>query len=1181
MCRELTWLLWCVCILCLPSFAPAQELALSHATTQGVNPQNSTENTISLKKLLSDISTQYSVNFNYDADIVQNVFVSKTDKLNFTGNFDKSLDALLEPLGLKFKKIEKNIYIIFPARRHAKEADIQQLPPNSGTANSSVIQLTSLQLIPTAITISGKVTSQENGEALPGVNVLVKGTSVGAVTNVDGQYSITAPDGNGTLVFSYIGYTSEEVAINNRSTIDIALVADIKALSEIVVTALGIKKETKKLGYAVASVTPEQINVNRTPNFMNALQGKMAGVNISSLGTGPAGTSKIRIRGQSSFSGQNSPLIVVNGVPISNPNQGYNPNSSDNNNSAGGITSRSDGGDGLSSINPDDIESMTVLKGGPAAALYGSRAKDGVIMITTKSRGSQQGIGVEYNTNFTTDTPLDFTDFQYEYGQGEGGVRPTAANPTSGVWSFGERFQPGMTQILFDGVEVPYEPVKDRIKKFYRVGNTWTNTVTLSSGGEKGGFSLSLSNLDTKSIMPNSNFNRKTINLGFTQNVLSKLTISGNVNYSNEYNKNPPSIADQDLSTPTTIFTLANSMPLDLLERYRKDANGDEYVYSRFRNRTNPYFAAYDRFENIRRDRVFGNITARYNFTDWLYLQGRIGQDFFARDQEYNIPTGMASLGVAPAGFVNGQYAQQARRFREINTDFLLGASRMFGRFGIDATFGGNQMYQRSDQNSVGITNFVVRGLYTAANGQQKNPFYDLSEKQINSLYGAAEFSYNDVLFVNLTARNDWFSTLSPANRSILYPSVTGSFVFSQAFAGLPDWLSFGKIRAGYAEVGSDLDVGPYSNALFYNINANLFPNTAGLAALPLGNINTETVPNPALKPMRVAEKEVGLDIRLFDNRIGLDVSYYDKLTTDQIVQVQVSDASGYLRRLINVGESKNSGLEMLLSVTPVKTGSFQWDFSFNGSYNTTKILRLGPNPGDTVITVGRGIFEGELRQVVGKPIGQLYAYGYKTLDGQRVFDATTGRPIRTDNQVAFGSAIPKWVGGFTNTFNYKGLSLSFLIDFKLGHKMISSTNFNAWRHGLHKGTLPGREQNSVVGVGVNPNGEVNTTGTTTAQVYYETVRSANLLGEFVYNAGFWKLRQVTLGYDFTKLLPQNFFVKGVRLNAVANNVAILKKWVPNIDPESFGFSSDNLIGLEHSGLPTTRSVGFNLNVKF
>jgi outer membrane receptor protein involved in Fe transport len=621
-------------------------------------------------------------------------------------------------------------------------------------------------------------------------------------------------------------------------------------------------------------------------------------------------------------------------------------------------------------------------------------------------------------------------------------------------------------------------------------------------------------------------------------------------------------------------------MPLDLLEAKRLDANGDEFVYSRFRNRTNPYFAAYNRFENIRRDRVFGNITARYNFTDWLYLQGRIGQDFFARDQDYNIPTGMASLGAAPAGFVPGFYAQQARRFRETNYDFLLGASRNFGRFGIDATFGGNRMYQRSDVNSAAVQNFIIRGLYTVRNGGQITPFYDLSEKQVNSLYGATEFSYNDVLFVNLTARNDWFSTLSPANRSILYPSVTASFVFSQAFAGLPDWLSFGKIRAGYAEVGSDLDVAPYSNNLFYDVNQLPFPGANG-SDQRLGNINTATVPNLALKPMRVSEKEVGLDIKLFDNRIGLDVAYYDKLTTDQIVGVQVSDASGYTNRLINVGESKNSGIEMLLSLTPVKTSSFQWDFTFNGSYNTSEILKLGPNPGDREISVGRGLFEGELRQVVGKPIGQLYAYDYRRdAQGRQVFDGTSGRPLRTLNPMAVGTAIPKWVGGFTNTFNYKGISLSFLIDFKLGHKMISATNFNAWRHGLHKGTLAGRAEGYVIGDGVNPNGEVNAIQTP-VQTFYETVRSANLLGQFVYNAGFWKLRQITLGYDFTKLLPQNFFVKGVRLNAVANNVAILKKWVPNIDPESFGFSSDNVNGLEATGLPTTRSVGFNLNVKF
>jgi TonB-dependent SusC/RagA subfamily outer membrane receptor len=543
---------------CLSSAVWAQDLALNENPPQEEKTGKRSEQSQPLKKVLAELETQYKVNFNYDSDILHNLYVEKNSN-NTSQNIDRVLEELLNPVGLKFKRVERKIYIILPV--HNNEKNIRKISNEGinqqGALNqSSLLKLSAISQ-PVAITITGKVTDKEKGEALPGVNVLVKGTVTGTITDMNGAYSITAPDPNGTLVFSYIGYTTEEVPITNRSVIDVSLLPNIQALGEVVVTALGIKKEAKKIGYAIASVSPEQINVNRTTNFMNALQGKMAGVNITSLGSGAAGTSKIRIRGQSSFGGQNNPLIVVNGVPINNANFGFNPGTTgDASNGIGGVASRSDGGDGLSSINPDDIESMTVLKGGPAAALYGARAKDGVVMITTKNRGSQQGIGVEYNTNFTTDTPLDFTDFQYEYGQGEAGIRPTTANPTSGVWSFGERFQPGMTQILFDGVEVPYAPVRDRIKKFYRVGNTWTNTVTLSSGGEKGGFSLSLSNLDSRSIMPNSDFNRKTINLGFTQNIISKLTVSGNVNYSNEFNKNPPNIADQDLSTPTTLYTL-------------------------------------------------------------------------------------------------------------------------------------------------------------------------------------------------------------------------------------------------------------------------------------------------------------------------------------------------------------------------------------------------------------------------------------------------------------------------------------------------------------------------------------------------------------------------------------------------------------------------------------------------
>ncbi|GAB3251253.1 TonB-dependent receptor [Larkinella harenae] len=1029
--------------------------------------------------------------------------------------------------------------------------------------------------------VTGTVVSGKDQQPIAGVSILIKNSTVGTTTDASGKFSLNVP-ANTTLVFSSIGFMARDVAVGNQTVLTVTLEEGLQNLDEVVVTALGIKKEAKRLGYATANVSSEQITTNRTVNFMNALQGKVAGVNISSLGTGAAGTSKIRIRGQSSFSGQNNPLIVVNGVPIDNTNFGQN---NGNTGSDGSIAGRdrnySDGGDGLSSINPDDIEGMTVLKGGTAAALYGSRAKDGVIMITTKTKGSGQGIGVVYNTNFTADQPLDFTDFQYEYGQGEYGVRPTAPNPTTGVWSFGEKFN-GQTQVLFGGITVPYEPVRNRIRKFYRTGSTWTNSVSVSSGGEKGGFNLSVSNTDNKGITPNNTFNRKTINLGFSYNLSSKLTVTGTMNYSNEYNKNPPQIAQQDNSTPTVVYTMSNSMPLDVLEANQiNPATGNEFIWSRFQNRTNPYFVLSQKFENIRRDRLLGNLTARYNFTDWLYLQGRVGQDFWSRDQDYNFPTGQASLAAAPAGFVNGAYVQEARRFREINADFLIGLNRTFGKVGLDVTLGGNQLYRRSDVNSVLVTDFIVRGLYIPQNGRVKDPTYGLSERKVNSLYGAAELSYNEFLFLNVTARNDWFSTLAPGKRSVLYPSVTGSFVFSQAFNTLPGWLNFGKIRAAYAQVGSDGDVAPYSNNLFYSVNANLFPNPAGLGQ-PVGNITSGTVPNATLRPSRTAEAEVGLELKLFNSRLGLDFAYYNKITSDQIVAAQTSDASGYINTLINSGQSRNRGVELLLTGAPVRTKDFSWDITLNGSYNETKLLRLlTDTPGEQIV-VGNGIYVGDLRHVVGQPLAQLYTFGYQRDAQGRIIHGGDGLPVRTNAPISFGSALPKYMGGITNSFTYKGINLSFLIDFKLGGKMISGTNLNAFRHGLQKETLLGRgdADNKMVGAGVNERGEANAVRAF-VQDYYSVGRSKSLGEQVVYDAGFWKLRQISVGYDFTKMLPSRLFIKGIRLSAVANNVAILKKWVPNIDPEQFGFSSDNLMGLESTGLPTTRSVGFNLNVRF
>ena len=1023
------------------------------------------------------------------------------------------------------------------------------------------------------VIIKGTVTDSK-GVTLPGVSVKLKGTMTSSSTDANGKYSIIIPDGNAILSFSYIGFNTQEISVGERTTIDIRLIEELTALGEVIVTALGIKKETKRLGYATATVNAQQINENRTVNFMSGLVGKMPGVNITPMGTGPAGSSKIRIRGQSSFGGQNSPLIVVNGVPINNTTFGVGGDFGGQ-----GAVASTDGGDGLSSINPDDIESMTVLKGGAAAALYGSRAQNGVVMITTKSGTANKGLGVDFNTNFTTDTPLDFTDLQYEYGQGEFGVRPTTPNPTSGVWSFGEKFQPGMTQVLFDGVTVPYEPIRGRINKFYQVGNTLTNTVSVSNGGANGGFNLSIANMDNKSIQPNSTFNRKTINLGFNQKISEKLVVSGNLAYSNEKNTNPVVVGGQDVSTPVVVYTMSNSMPFDLLNQKRFDANGDEFVWTRFRNRTNPFISTYNRFENISRDRIFGNVTAKFNLTDWLYLQGRIGQDYFSRDRDFNDPTGRASNPAAPAGFVNGRYTQEVLRSRELNTDFLLGATKSFNNgFAFDATVGGNQRYSVFDRNSVTVQDFVVRDLYTVANGRVKDPFYDLSEVKINSLYAAAELSYKSYLYLNLTARNDWFSTLSPANRSILYPSANASFIFSEAFEGMPKWLSFGKIRAGYSQVGSDNAVGPYADNLFFGVNNNLFPNPSG-AGQPVGSIPSGVVPNANLRPSRVEEAEFGIEAKLFENRIGLDLTYYDKITNDQILASQISDASGFTSSVINVGRSKNSGIEVLLSGTPILSNSFKWDVSLNFARNTTEVLDLGA--GVNEIISGGAAGSNSLRQTLGRPLNGLHATAYlRNASGSQIFDSSSGRPLRAPQALYIGTTIPRYLGGIFNSFNYKGLTLSGLVDFKLGHYLGSQTNFNLYRHGLHQSTLVGRQDNLVTGVGVNQQGSPNTVRTP-LQTYYETVNTSSIREEFAYNAGFWKLRQLSMGYDFTKMLPSRLFVKGLRLSAVANNVAILKKWVPNIDPEQANNVSDNQEGLEGTGLPTSRSIGFNLNVKF
>jgi TonB-linked SusC/RagA family outer membrane protein len=1167
----------------------------------------------SLKQGLKDVEKSFNVSIAYRDEWVENKVI-QSRPTSFK-SAEEALDIMLRQTSLYYEKGGERFYVIYEKKRVKPSLPLEEsasisttpllisFPSHSYNSNFLVERLATIsQKNDLAITVTGQV-KDENGADFPGVNVLVKGTAVGTSTDVNGRYSLEVPDESAILVFSFIGYATQEVTVGSRTVIDLTLNPDIKSLEEVVVTALGIERPSKSLGYSTSKVDSKELVVNRSTNMMNALQGKIAGVNISSLGTGPAGTSKVRIRGQSSIGGQNTPLIVVNGVPIDNTNFGVNigmTQGGDGSVQSRGGGAATDGGDGLTSFNPDDIESMQVLKGATAAALYGSRAKDGVIMITTKSRGASQGLGLSYNLNYTTERAIDYTDYQYTYGQGEYGGGPAAPNagpnPSSGQWSFGRKIEPGMTQLLFNNVVVPYEAQKGIINDFYRTGQNVTNSVSISSNGDKGGLNFSIANLESKGITPNNKFNRKTINLGFGYDLSKKLSVRGNMNYSNEINTNPPVVSDQDNSIPTSLYAMANTMPLEVLDANKYNAGGGEYNYSRFTNRTNPYWTLAEVKQNIRRDRIFGNFSLKYDLTDWLSVQARAGQDFWSRDNDYiNLPTGKASINSSSIfsasfpGQYNGTFTQEARRFRETNYDFLITASKKFNDFGVNINAGGNQMRRRFDVNSVQVQDFYVRGLYTVQNGRDKQPTYELSERGVNSLYAMAEVNFKEIIYLNGTFRQDWFSTLSKENRDIPYPSISASYIFSESFASKPNWLNFGKFRAAYAKVGSDSDVAPYSNAFYYGVNGQQFLGQA------VGNFATAnlglTVPNASLRPMSIQETELGLELKMFKSRVNLDVAVYHKLTTDQIVNATISDASGFTSTQINSGESENKGIELMLNLIPVSTDNFEWDFTFTGSYNKTKVLSLLSDVPGTSITVGSHVFNGLVNQVVGEEMGQIVGNGYRRNDaGQIIYRSTDGVPLPTLQPISFGSALPKWTGGFMNSFTFKGLVASFLIDFKLGGKLLSGTNFNAYRHGLHEDTMVGREggvldgngsdPGFVVGVGVNEEGQENTKGAK-AEDYYSVVRGSGLVEPIIYNAGYWKLRQITIGYDFTKFLPESFPIKGMRLSLVANNVLMLKKWAPNIDPESFGYTSDNVAGLESPSVPTTRSLGFNLNVKF
>lgn len=1091
-----------------------------------------------LKTVLEKVQMISDIKFAFSSNIIN---VSK--KISFSVE-DKAISEILnrymQPLGIGYKVVG-NLIILYDAS-NKEEINNEETNKVSTVADND-------------IGITGTVTGQA-GQPLGGVSVAVKGTTTGTTTNSNGTYSIQVPGSGSVLQFSFVGHVTREITVGSQTVINVTLEESTQELTGVVVTALGIKRQAKSLGYSATSVNTAELNIPGSVNVGNNLVGKVAGVNVNNLSSGAGGTAKIRIRGQSSFGANNSPLIVINGIPVNNqPVTSGNPNAQE-----------SDLGDALQSINPDDIESMTVLKGASAAALYGFRAKDGVIIVTTKSGAKARGLGIEFRTSYTAERALDFTDLQYEFGQGENGIRPAsvAEARSTGGWSFGTKFD-GNPIWSIDGKEHPYVAFKDRFKAFYRTGNNIMNSIALSNGNDKGSYRLSVSNTQANNIIPNSTYDKTIFEVSMNYAFTKKLTATLNANYSIDENKNPP-FGGQRFSIPNSIMSMANSIDPRWLKDSYKDANGDETRWTRFLDRTNWYWSAYERLELNKKDRLYGSAVVRYQLTDWLYAQGRLGQDKYFIYHELNNPTGTANNPPVAIGY-NGEFGQNKSSFKETNADFLIGANKKFGDFGIDGTFGGNRMDQVRDNISTSVRNFYIRGLYTIGNGQVKTPDYSYAGKKVNSLYGSLNFSFRDFLFLNTTARNDWFSTLNPESNSYLYPSVSGSFVVSEAFPNLmPSWMNYVKLRGSYAEVGGDTE--PYSNNLYYD----MAPNTYN--GFGYGEISGNSSPNPNLRPLKVKEVEAGLELSLFNGRVRYDGAIYKKNTVDEILNVDISNSSGFSTTTVNIGRLRNQGIENLLTFQPIRNKNLTWETGINYTYNTSEVLEL--SAGQPRIDVGAATFIGQLSHEVGKPLASLRGYDYLRNDKGQII-TINGRFQRGELKT-WGSGVPKHIGGILNTLTYKKFRLFAQVDFKAGHKLISDTEWNMIRSGHHKKSLPGRE-GGVIFDGVNQNGTANTTPVE-AESFYTDYSGRRIVAEAVYNASFVRWRTLNLSYDASALVS-NTFIKGLAISGNVNNVLMIKRYTDNIDPESVSQVRDTQAGLESVSMPTTRTFSLSLNFKF
>ena len=1071
--------------------------------------------------------------------------------------------------------------------------------------------------------VSGTV-SDEEGLPLVGASIIIKGTTTGSLSDGTGSFTIASAKGTDSLQVSYIGYETLTVGIANRSNIDIVLAEELTTADEVVITALGIEREQKTLGYAAQEIDAQVLTQAREPNFVNGLAGRIAGVNVTQGASGVGSSARIVIRGETSIAGNNQPLFVVDGVPISNET----------------FSTRSEGnleidyGNAAAELNPDDIESVTVLKGANATALYGSRALNGVVLVTTKSGKGQKGIGVTVNSTTTWENPLRIPEYQNEYGQGANGafdfVNGSGAGVADGVdESWGPRldqgtlirqhdsptangFRGGDSDPRIDRGEItptPWISNPDNVKDFFETGLTTVNNVAIAGSNDRGDFRLSYTNLYNEGTLPNTDLRRHTLNFSSSFKPVDKLTFNINANYVD---------ADSD-NRPTNSYGTENVMYLwvwfgrhinmnSLRDYWQPGLEGVQQYNYNYNWHDNPYFTQFENTNGQQKDRLYGNMSVQYEFSDKLSLQLRTGTDFYN-----DLRIGKRAFSTQRFPF--GQYREDNITFQETNTDILLTYQDLYsGDFGYSVSVGANRMQQNRRYTRIAANQLSIPEVYNFTNSRIPLTSTQINtDRQINSVYATAQFSWKNFLYLDVSGRNDWASALTNpvdpdnSNNSYFYPAANLSFIVNEV-ADLPNAISFLKLRGGYGEVGGDTD--PYR---LTNVFSFLTP--WGTQQRVTEN---NSLANADLRPERAKSLEIGADVRFFNNRLGVDVAYYNTITEDQIFALDIPQSTGFSSQVVNAGKIRSYGLEVQLNATPIMSDDFRWDVTANWSFQRSEVQELPEG-------IDRYVIAGNYMTVIareGGRMGDMYGTGFVELDanGNRLLpDPETGelpgggRPLmnengfweRDNNLRNLGNYNPDFMLGLYNNLSYKGVNLGFLFDWRQGGSIMSRTLLIGGTSGMMVETIGNNELGNPVrdvvtddatSGGVAPDGVfLDSDGNMVENLSLPVGQRKRLRGRDyywwtfnrgneavgMYDATYLKLRELKLGYTFPNAMTRKLGIDQLRISLVGRNLLL---WTenPHFDPETFSFNSNSIVpGVEDMSTPSSRSYGVNVGFKF